>query len=93
MSESRQLLQAHFALADAIKEQTGWIVEEESAIDVIIKALNRALSPERFRVLQYLIQREDAPEDLTEKAWVDARRLQTMDITQDQWEAETQQGE
>jgi hypothetical protein len=63
MSESKDLLNAQFEMADAIREHTGHFVEEEVAICAIIGALDRALGADQFRVLQYMIQREDAPED------------------------------
>jgi hypothetical protein len=76
MSESKDLLNAQFELADAIREHTGHFVEEEVAICAIIGALDRALGADQFRVLQYMIQREDAPEDPIEKAWVEARQAE-----------------
>jgi hypothetical protein len=73
MSESRDLLNSHFELADAIKEHIGWIRTESLAIGVIIKALNRALTKDEMRALQYAIQRKDAPADPAEEAWYLAR--------------------
>jgi hypothetical protein len=77
MSEWREMWNARNELADAIKRNSiGWISNEEMALDLICAALSDALSADEFRVLQYIIQREDAPADPIEEEWVEARRAE-----------------
>jgi hypothetical protein len=73
MSYSRDLLNAHYKLVDTIKEETAGLLTSATAVQVIIGALNKALSADDFRHLQWAIQRKDAPPDPVEEAWVKAR--------------------
>jgi hypothetical protein len=76
MSEWREMWAARNALADAIKYYySGWI-DEETTLGLICGALSDALSADEFRMLQYIIQREDAPVDPIEEEWVEARRAE-----------------
>jgi hypothetical protein len=77
MSEWKELLNAQFELADAIKRYSvGWISNEEMALELICAALYDALGADAFRMLQYIIQRENAPADPIEEEWVEARRAE-----------------
>jgi hypothetical protein len=72
MTQSKDLLNDHFRLADAIKECIGnW--PPSLAVSIVIKACNRALSQDEMRMLQYAIQRKDAPADPVEAAWYEGR--------------------
>jgi hypothetical protein len=72
MTESRDILNAQFAIADVIKNEIGGFFRGSVAVSVIINALHRAMEPDEFRALQYAIQCKEAPPDPEEEAWYDA---------------------
>jgi hypothetical protein len=85
MSESRDMLNAAFELAEEIKKYTGWCYTDAMAVGIIEKALTRAFRPkdwpeftpfpweqsDTLRLLRYCVQDSETPPDPVEKAWVE----------------------
>jgi hypothetical protein len=74
MSDWRHKQYAADMLARAIDDMMSAAYCEPDGIEYIVGALDRALSPDNFRHLQYELRRADAPPDPVEEKWVAARR-------------------